>query len=120
MVKETRKVISQGGNIIVFPEGTRTRDAALTHFQDGFALAAIKSGAAIRTVFIECTSRFLGKAISLGSPLEMPIHFRLSTGDVFRPGPEESARAFSHALEEYFRERLVREGEVIRRSEIHA
>jgi len=120
MVKETRKVISQGGNIIVFPEGTRTREAALTHFQDGFALAAIKSGATVRTIFIECTSRFLGKAISLRSPLEMPIHFRLSTGDVFRPGPGESARAFSQTLEGYFRAKLVREGEAIRRSELHA
>ena len=120
MVKETRQVIGQGGNIIVFPEGTRTRDAALTRLQDGFALAAIKSGATVRTIFIECTSRFLGKAISLRSPLEMPIHFRLSTGDVFRPGPGESARAFSHALEEYFRARLMREGEAIRRSELHA
>ncbi|MFM8765982.1 MAG: lysophospholipid acyltransferase family protein [Spartobacteria bacterium] len=120
MVKETRKFIAHGGNIMVFPEGTRTREGALARFQDGFALAAIKSGAAVRTIFIECTSRFLGKAISLRSPLEMPIHFRLSTGDVFRPGPDESARAFSHALEEYFRARLVREGEAIRRSEFHA
>lgn len=116
MVKQTRQVIRQGGNIMVFPEGTRTRDGALARFQDGFALAAIKSGAAVRTIFIECTSRFLGRAISLQSPLEMPIHFRLSTGEVFHPGPGENARAFSQALEEYFRARLVREGEAIRRT----
>ena len=101
--------------MIVFPEGTRTREGALGPFLDGFALAAIKGGAAVRTIFIECTSRFLGKAISFKSPLEMPIHFRLSTGQVFHPAPRANARDFSQTLEEYFRQRLIREGEAIRR-----
>jgi len=120
MVKETRSVVSQGGNMIVFPEGTRTREGELGPFVDGFALAAIKGGATVRTIFIECTSRFLGKVISLRSPLEMPIHFRLSAGEVFHPGPNESARDFSQTLEEYFRQRLIREGEAIRRIDFHA
>ena len=120
MVKETRSILSQGGNMIVFPEGTRTREGALGPFLDGFALAAIKGGAAVRTIFIECTSRFLGKAISFKSPIEMPIQFRLSTGDVFHPGPDERARDFSQTLETYFREKLLREGEAIRRANRHA
>jgi 1-acyl-sn-glycerol-3-phosphate acyltransferase len=115
MVKETRRLVAQGGNMIVFPEGTRTREGALGPFLDGFALAAIKGGAAVRTIFIECTSRFLGKAISFKSPLEMPIHFRLSTGQVFHPDPHANARDFSQTLEEYFRQRLIREGEAIQR-----
>ena len=120
MVKETRSVLSQGGNLIVFPEGTRTREGALGPFLDGFALAAIKGGAAVRTIFIECTSRFLGKAISFKSPIEMPIQFRLSTGDVFHPGPDERARDFSQTLEKYFHARLLREGEAIRRTDCDA
>ena len=120
MVKETRRVVSEGGNMIIFPEGTRTREGELGPFLDGFALAAIKGGATVRTIFIECTSRFLGKAISFKSPLQLPIHFRLSTGEVFHPGPDESARDFSQMLEEYFRQRLIREGEAIRRIDCHA
>jgi hypothetical protein len=50
----------------------------------------------------------------------MPIHFRLSAGEVFHPGPNESARDFSQTLEEYFRQRLIREGEAIRRIDFHA
>ena len=115
MVKETRRVITEGGNMIVFPEGTRTREGALGPFLDGFALAAIKSRAAVRTIFIECTSRFLGKAISFKSALEMPIRFRLSTGEVFYPSAHASAQDFSQELEEYFRQRLIREGEAIRK-----
>ena len=120
MVKETRSVLSQGGNMIVFPEGTRTREGALGPFLDGFALSAIKGGATVRTIFIECTSRFLGKAISFKSPLEMPIHFRISTGEVFHPGPDERARDFSQTLEKYFRARLRCEGEAILRTDCHA
>ena len=116
MVKETRRLVSQGGSMIVFPEGTRTREGALAPFHAGFALAAIKGSAAVRTIFIECTSRFLGKSICFKNPLEMPIQFRLSTGDIFHPGPGESARDFSQTLEKYFRENLTREGEAIRRT----
>lgn len=115
MVKETRRLVAQGGNMIVFPEGTRTREGALGPFLGGFALAAIKSGATVRTIFIECTSRFLGKDISFKRPLEMPIQFRLSTGQVFHPDPHANARDFSQTLEEYFRQSLIREGEAIRR-----
>lgn len=115
MVKETRRLLAEGGGMIVFPEGTRTREGALAPFHDGFALAAIKGRAAVRTIFIECTSRFLGKTFSFKNPLEMPIRFRISPGDVFHPGPGESARDFSRSLENYFRGQLVREGEAIRR-----
>lgn len=115
MVKETRRLVGEGGSMIVFPEGTRTQEGALAPFHDGFALAAIKGGAAVRTIFIECTSRFLGKTFSFKNPLEMPMRFRISIGDVFRPGPGESAREFSRSLEHYFRGRLIREGEAIRR-----
>lgn len=115
MVKETQRLVGLGGSMIVFPEGTRTRDGALASFHDGFALAAIKSGATVRTLFIECTSRFLGKSISFKNPLKMPIRFRISTGDIFHPRPSENTRDFSRTLEMYFRENLVREGEVIRR-----
>jgi hypothetical protein len=115
MVKETQNLVSRGGSMIVFPEGTRTRDGALASFHDGFALAAIKSGATVRTLFIECTSRFLSKSISFKNSLEMPIRFRISTGDIFHPRPSENTRDFSRTLEMYFRENLVREGEVIRR-----
>jgi 1-acyl-sn-glycerol-3-phosphate acyltransferase len=120
MIKETRRVVSQGGNMIIFPEGTRTREGELEPFLDGFALAAIKGGATVRTIFIECTSRFLGKTISFKSPLQFPIHFRVSIGKVFQPAPNESARDFSQTLEKYYRQSLIRKGEAIRRSDSQA
>jgi len=115
MVKETRRVVGEGGCMIVFPEGTRTSEGAVGDFHGGFALAAIKSSASVRTIFIECTSRFLGKGFSLKAALEMPICFRISTGQVFQPGPRENARDFSKALEGYFRQYLLRDGDEIRR-----
>ncbi len=106
--------------MIIFPEGTRTREGELEPFLDGFALAAIKGGATVRTIFIECTSRFLGKTISFKSPLQFPIHFRVSIGKVFQPAPNESARDFSQTLEKYYRQSLIRKGEAIRRSDSQA
>jgi 1-acyl-sn-glycerol-3-phosphate acyltransferase len=117
MLKETRRVVAEGGCLIVFPEGTRTGEGALGRFHEGFALAAIKGAATVRTIFIECTSRFLGKTFSLRSALRMPIRFRISTGEVFHPSYNDCARSFSKSLETYFRESLVRDGESIRRVE---
>jgi hypothetical protein len=114
MVKKIRQTIEEGGNMILFPEGTRTPSGALGPFHDGFALAAIKARATVRTVFIECTSMFLGKGFSFAAGARLPIHFRFSTGAVFSPKPDADAREFSQELEEYFRRRLRREGGIHR------
>ena len=114
MVKQIRRTLEDGGNVIVFPEGTRTPSGALREFHDGFALAAIKARASVRTVFIECTSMFLGKGFSFAAGAQLPIHFRFSTGAVFSPAAGANAREFSQELEEYFRRRLRREGGIHR------
>lgn len=113
MLKECRQRLVRGENILLFPEGTRTTRGALNPFHDGPALLAIKAGAPIRTVFIETNSLFLGKGYSFFKPTTEPIFFRFSAGDIFRPGPGESARRLSRRLEGYFREGLGREGERI-------
>lgn len=115
MVKAARKVIQAKGNIIVFPEGTRTSQGCIGSFQEGFALAAIKARATVRTIFIECSSRFLGKEFSFRAPLDLPIRFRISTGEIFHPTASDTASAFSKKLENYFRKNLVRDGEAIRK-----
>lgn len=117
MVKKSRQLLEDGGNMIVFPEGTRTPEGALGTFHDGFALAAIKAGATVRTVFIECSSMFLGKKFDFTGRTRLPIHFRISTGGVFHPAPTEDARVFSNSLEDYFRGRLRRVGDRISRVE---
>lgn len=113
MIKECRRRLRLGENILLFPEGTRTTRGALDPFLEGPALVAVKSDAPIRTVFIECNSLFLGKGYSVFRPLREPVVFRFSAGEVFRPAEGESARHLARRLEDYFRGELVREGDRI-------
>lgn len=113
MLKECRQRLQRGENILLFPEGTRTTRGALNPFHDGPALLSVKAHAPIRTVFIETNSLFLGKGYSFFKPTTEPIVFRFSLGEVFQPGPGESARDLSRRLESYYRDRLGREGERI-------
>ena len=110
MIKECRRRLGRGENILLFPEGTRTTQGALDPFLVGPALVAVKSGAPIRTVFIECNSLHLGKGYSVFHPLREPVVFRFSAGGVFRAAAGESARSLAQRLEDYFRGELVREG----------
>lgn len=115
MVKECRRRLENGANVIIFPEGTRTSSGALNPFHDGFALAAMKAGANIRPVFIECNSLFLSKGFSFFKAAPGPIRYRLSTADIFRAASGENARDFSKRIESYFRRRLRRDGNRILR-----
>lgn len=113
MFKECRRRLRQGENILLFPEGTRTTRGPLNPFLEGPALMAVKSGAPIRTVFIECNSLFLGKGYSVFQRLLEPIVFRFSPGEVFQCAEGESARNLARRLEDYYRGALSREGDRI-------
>jgi 1-acyl-sn-glycerol-3-phosphate acyltransferase len=113
MFKEGRRRLARGENILLFPEGTRTTQGTLNSFHAGPALLAVKSGAPVRTVFIECNSLFLGKEYSFFQPTPRAIEFRFSTGEVLRPDGSESARAFARRMEDHYRARLRREGDRI-------
>jgi 1-acyl-sn-glycerol-3-phosphate acyltransferase len=113
MLKEGRRRLARGENILLFPEGTRTTHGALNGFHAGPALLAVKSGAPVRTVFIECNSMYLGKGYSFFDRSPGPIEFRFSTGEDLRPRSGESARDFARRMEDFYRARLGREGDRI-------
>lgn len=115
MLRECRKRLERGANIMIFPEGTRTSAGVLNPFQRGFALPVIQSGAEVRTIFIECDSMALGKGYSFFKNARPPLHFRISTGEIFKAGPGQRARDFSMEIEDYFRRCLRRNGDCIAR-----
>lgn len=49
-----KKAIDDGNNVLIFPEGTRTKPNAPLHMQRGFANIALLSGARIQLVTITC------------------------------------------------------------------
>ena len=52
-IKESLRRLKRGEMVVVFPEGTRTRDGEIAPFRPGFTALASRSGAAILPVAIE-------------------------------------------------------------------
>jgi 1-acyl-sn-glycerol-3-phosphate acyltransferase len=61
LIEACRAAIASGCNLIIFPEGTRTRPEQPVRFHRGFANIALLTGADIQTVNIKCEPMFLMK-----------------------------------------------------------
>jgi 1-acyl-sn-glycerol-3-phosphate acyltransferase len=116
LVRQCERKLAAGDNLLIFPEGTRTRATAqsVNPFKSGFALAAVLTGAPIQTVLIERSGVYLGKETSLATAARIPIDVTIQSGEVFRAEEGETAKALSARLEAYFRERLVNTDDGIR------
>jgi 1-acyl-sn-glycerol-3-phosphate acyltransferase len=91
MVRQAVDDLRAGGQLVMFPEGTRTTGALLNPFQGGFALIARRANAPVQTVFIDTTSPYLGKGWPIWKLPPLPIEFSLRIGRRFDPGPEINA-----------------------------
>ena len=61
LVRQCRRALDDDGNLIVFPEGTRTQPDRRPRFQRGFANIALLAGVDIQVVVISCTPLTLTK-----------------------------------------------------------
>jgi len=114
LIRQGLEKIAAGENLLIFPEGTRTRTGAVNPFKNGFALIAAKSGAPIQTIFIERESPYLGKGVSLFAPHRLPFRYRIHLGPVVTAGSGESALQLAERLETEFCARLENTGTSIR------
>jgi 1-acyl-sn-glycerol-3-phosphate acyltransferase len=103
-VKLAVEELHRGGQILVFPEGTRTEGASLGEFRLGPAYVSSRSGFPIQTIFIEQDTDFLGKGQPLLKRPDLPMHFRIRMGKRF-DSPSDP-RAFTITLREYFESEL--------------
>jgi 1-acyl-sn-glycerol-3-phosphate acyltransferase len=90
--------------LLVFPEGTRTREPPINPFKGGFALMAKKSGAEVQTIFIETESTFLNKGWPVLKKPDFPLTYRARRGKRLRVSGD--VKAFVANLESYYREEL--------------
>lgn len=58
------KELKEGGSLVIFPEGSRSRDGKLKPFKDGAFYLAIKAGIPIATITIKGTSGIIEKGTS--------------------------------------------------------
>jgi 1-acyl-sn-glycerol-3-phosphate acyltransferase len=106
MIKTCRSRLASGSNILIFPEGTRTKMAPVDQFHPGYVLVAKYCGAPIRTVLIECDSDYFGRQVSHFRPSRCPIRFRIAAGRVFQTDSLTNVRGLSAEIEGYFKNNL--------------
>jgi 1-acyl-sn-glycerol-3-phosphate acyltransferase len=108
MVRKGVERLSEGGRLLLFPEGTRTRreNGLINPFRPGLALLAKQSGSPVLPVFISLNSCYLQKGWPIWRMPEFPILISIRVGDLHSAQPGERVRDFSLRLEEVFREGL--------------
>ena len=99
---EAAQKITAGTSVIIFPEGTRSRDGKLHEFKAGAMLLAIKSGVDIVPVAILGTYEILPKGrllvtpgkveIRVGSPIETRNYSSRDKHDLARASQEAVAK----------------------------
>lgn len=105
MTRSAASAVRAGSQLLVFPEGTRTRHGPVDSFKGGFALIAKRAGAPVQTVFIETNSPFLGKGWPLLKKPAFPLIYRARLGQRFEVNGE--VKAFVSELECYYRDALT-------------
>ena len=101
--------LREGSSLIIFPEGSRTTPGQPVKFQRGAANIALKSGAKILPVRIDCTPTTLTKQEKWYQIPPKRVLFRLQVGDDIDPCEQGdgdkrtiAARNLTAYLEQYF------------------
>ncbi len=110
MIRDAAGALQKGGQLLLFPEGTRTRREArwINPLGGGCALIARRAGVPVRPVFIRSNTRFLEKGWPLWKKPEFPIRLSFELGEPVVPGEDESAHDFTRRLEEIYERNLSR------------
>ena len=81
MLKLSLKLLEEGKQVILFPEGTRSWDGKLKEFEGGVAMLALKTGAPILPIYLEGTHRSLPR----GTRFPKPTKLRITFGPLLHP-----------------------------------
>lgn len=108
MIRRATGRLKGGGRLLLFPEGTRTREERkpLNSFYPGMALIACKSGTPLLPVFIETDSRYLQKGWPIWKMPDFPISIKMRVGELQHVREGEKSRQFSERMEQLFRAQL--------------
>jgi 1-acyl-sn-glycerol-3-phosphate acyltransferase len=114
LVAACKAALAEGRNLVVFPEGTRTRPRERVRFRRGFAHIATLLRADIRYVLITCVPATLAKGDPWWAiPQRRPL-FEISSGGLLQGKVGDmhqhrsiAARSLVRSLEGYYNERLA-------------
>jgi 1-acyl-sn-glycerol-3-phosphate acyltransferase len=92
--------LRRGGQLVLFPEGTRTTQRPVNDFHPSFTLIAKRAKVPIQAVFIDTDSPYLGKGWPLWKLPPLPIRFTVRMGRRFEPAADH--QALRREIEAYF------------------
>ena len=104
MIRSCVTNLQQGGQLVLFPEGTRTLAPPINPFRPGITLIAHMAQVPIQTVIIESESPYLGKGWPIWRTPEFPVVIRVRLGERFEP--EADHQGLLKRLEAYFADQL--------------
>lgn len=107
MIRLAVQDLRRGGQLVIFPEGTRTETPPLDPFRPGVTLIAKLAKAPIQTVFIDTDTPYLRKGWPIWRMPPLPIRVTLRLGKRF--APRADSNALLHELEQYYRGPLKEE-----------
>ena len=106
MIRSCVANLKAGGQLVLFPEGTRTITAPINPFRPGITLIAQMAQVPIQTVIIESASPYLGKGWPIWRTPQFPVVVSVRLGQRF--APEADHQGLLKRLEGYFAEELGR------------
>lgn len=104
MIRSCVANLKAGGQLVLFPEGTRTIHAPVNRFRPGITLIAQMAQVPIQTVVIEADTPYLGKGWPIWRAPEFPVRIRIRLGRRF--APEADHQGLLKRLEAYFAQEL--------------
>ncbi|MEO7098160.1 MAG: lysophospholipid acyltransferase family protein [Luteolibacter sp.] len=108
LIRNASESLTRGGQLLLFPEGTRTRPDArwINPLKGGCAIIAIRSQVPVYPIFIRSNTRFLQKGWPLWRRPIFPIQIRFDLGEPLIPRPDETSQAFTERLSAVYEQEL--------------
>ena len=105
MIKDAVADLRDGGVLLLFPEGTRSRREPINPLKASIGVIAKHAGVPVQVAIIETDSPYLGKGWPLFRRPNLPITYRVRLGRRF--DPPDDVNSFMTALEREYTQQLT-------------
>ena len=100
MIRQATRHLTQGGKLLIFPEGTRTVTYPVNTLKSGIGLIARRADTPIQTILLQSNSPYLSKGWPLFKCPTFPLIYTARLGKRFEP--QENVNALIHEMQTYF------------------
>jgi 1-acyl-sn-glycerol-3-phosphate acyltransferase len=117
LVRTATASLKNGGQLLLFPEGTRTHqdERWINPLKGGCAIIAVRAQVPVYPVFIRSNTRFLQKGWPLWRRPIFPIDLRIDLGEPLIPQESETSQEFNARLAAIYEQELSKPDPLRRR-----